>query len=228
VEPLWERIRVQEGDYSVLFIDDGSPDGTADVVRSMSAGQPRIRLLVRGRKEGLGEAYRAAYRRVLEEDRWDRIFMMDADLSHRPEHLPEMDRMLEDRSMVIGSRYVRGVSVLHWSILRLNLSWAANLYIRGLTGMPFTDCTSGFRAFRPDVIPLLLAAGIRASGYAFLVETLHAAWREGVSMGEVPIVFEERSSGASKVDLKVFVESLLTPPRLMLRGRRPREDQREE
>ena len=198
------------------------------MVRSMSAGQPRIRLLARHRKEGLGEAYRAAYRQVLEEDCWDRIFMMDADLSHRPEHLPEMDRMLDDSSMVIGSRYVRGVSVLHWSILRLNLSWTANIYIRTLTGMPFTDCTSGFRAFRREVIPLLLDAGIRAGGYAFLVETLHAVWREGISIEEVPIVFEERSSGASKVDLPVFLESLLTPPRLMLRGRAPQVAQREE
>ncbi len=228
MEPLWERISRQKGDYHALFIDDGSPDGTADLVRSMSEAEPRVRLLARGRKEGLGEAYRAAYRQVIEEGDWDRVFMMDADLSHRPEHLPAMDRMLDGRQMAVGSRYVRGVSVLHWSILRLNLSWAANIYIRVLTGMPFTDCTSGFRAFRPPVLPLLLSAGIRASGYAFLVETLYAAWRDGVSIGEVPIVFEERSSGSSKVDLSVFAESLLTPPRLMLRGRRPKRDQNEE
>lgn len=210
----------------MLFIDDDSPDGTADVVRSMSEGEPRIRLLARSRKEGLGRAYRAAYRQVMAEDRWDRVFMMDADLSHHPEHLPQLDRALSGHGMVIGSRYLQGVSVLNWSILRLNLSWAANIYIRTLTGMPFSDCTSGFRAFLPPVLPLLLSAGIRSGGYAFLVETLHSVWRSGVSVGEVPIVFEERSSGSSKVDAAVFLESLLTPPRLMLRGRGKR--QREE
>jgi dolichol-phosphate mannosyltransferase len=221
-------IRKHAGDWSVLFIDDASPDGTADEVRALSQEDPGVRLLERPAKEGLGHAYRAAYRRVLEEGGCDRVFMMDADLSHRPVHLPALDTMLESRQMAIGSRYLRGVSVLNWSILRLNLSWAANLYIRALTGMPFTDCTSGFRAFRPEVLPVLLSAGIRAAGYAFLVETLHSVWLAGLPVGEVPIVFEERCAGSSKVDGGVFMESLLTPPRLLLRGRKPPGGQREE
>jgi len=212
----------------VLFIDDASPDGTADEVRAMAERDSAVRLLIRSGKEGLGHAYRAAYRKVMEEACWDRVFMMDADLSHRPVHLPDLDGMLDSRQMAIGSRYTRGVSVLNWSILRLNLSWAANRYIRTLTGMPYTDCTSGFRAFRPEVLPVLLAAGIRAAGYAFLVETLHSVWLAGLSVGEVPIVFEERSAGSSKVDGAVFAESLITPVRLLFRGRRPSRGQREE
>lgn len=188
---------------------------------SIARKDPAVRLLARRSKEGLGQAYRAAYAQVLEEGCWDRIFMMDADLSHRPLHLPALDEMLDRRQVAIGSRYITGVSVLNWSIVRLNMSWMANRYIRLLTGMPFSDCTSGFRAFRAEAVPALVSSRIRAGGYAFLVETLFSVWKGGFTVGEVPIVFEERSSGSSKVDAGVFLESLLTPMRLFfarLRG----------
>jgi len=214
VRPLHEQIRAKCG-FEMLFIDDGSPDGTADVVREVAAGDAGVHLLARDRREGLGNAYRAAYRRVIEEGRWERVFMMDADLSHQPRHLAALDAALDACDMVVGSRYLRGVSVLNWSIVRLNLSYAANRYIRILTGMPFTDCTSGFRAFRADVAPLLLSSGITAGGYSFLVETLHAVWTAGLGIAEVPIVFVERERGSSKVSPRVFWESAATPVRLL-------------
>jgi dolichol-phosphate mannosyltransferase len=216
VGPLHDLIR-SRCSFEMLFIDDGSPDGTADAVRELAATDPGVHLLERDRKEGLGNAYRAAYRRLIEEGRWDRVFMMDADLSHQPRHLAALDAALDGSDMVIGSRYLRGVSVLNWSIVRLNLSFAANRYIRTMTGMPFTDCTSGFRAFRAAIVPVLLQSSLRAGGYAFLVETLHGAWVRDLRITEVPIVFVERERGSSKVSPGVFMESLMTPARLLLR-----------
>jgi len=119
---------------------------------------------------------------------------------------------------VIGSRYLRGVSVLNWSIIRLNLSYVANWYIRAITRMPFTDCTSGFRGMRIEAVPALLSSGIKSTGYAFLVETLFGVWKRGMNVSEVPIVFVERAMGASKVSAGVFFESLATPVRLLFRS----------
>ncbi len=201
-----------------MFIDDNSPDGTAQRIQNLVEKDPGVQLLSRKTKEGLGHAYREAFQRVHESNRWDRIFMMDADLSHQPIHLTEIDTALDDHAFVVGSRYLRGVSVLNWSIIRLNLSYSANWYIRVLTGMPFSDCTSGFRGFHSELIPLLLSSNIKSSGYAFLVETLYDVWKNGTDICEVPIVFVERTSGDSKVSLQVFIESLVTPVRLRIKS----------
>jgi len=216
IDPLYRLIR-DACDFDLMFIDDSSPDGTADEIRILMQSDPGVHLLQREKKEGLGHAYRAAYRRIAEEGNWDRIFMMDADLSHQPSHLKALDEALDDSTFVIGSRYLKGVSVLNWSIIRLNLSYAANWYIRTITRMPFTDCTSGFRGLRVEALPALLSSGIKASGYAFLVETLFGVWKHGLTVTEVPIVFVERATGASKVSPGVFFESLSTPLRLMFR-----------
>ncbi len=175
-----------------------------------------MRLLRREGPRGLGNAYREAYSKVLEEG-WDRVFMMDADLSHPPTHLTGLDRALDGSDMAVGSRYLRGVSVLNWSIVRLNMSYAANRYIRTVTGMPFSDCTSGFRGFRSGLLSLL-TGGTVTSGYAFLVESLYRVWRSGARVEEVPIVFVERERGSSKLTLPVLLESVVTPLRLALGG----------
>ena len=206
--------------YSILFIDDSSPDNTAEEIEQAARELPGIHLLRRPAKQGLGAAYLAGFRWLMDnrsdEGPWERVFMMDADLSHSPSSLPEIDACLDGHDFVVGSRYVRGVSVLNWSILRLNLSYLANAYIRLLTGMPFNDCTSGFRGMRIELVSELLFLRMRSSGYAFLVEMLFTLWSSGHSIGEVPIVFEERREGHSKVSYPVFVESLLLPPRLGL------------
>jgi len=201
-------------DFDLLFIDDSSPDGTADAVREITSRDPGTILLERPAKEGLGRAYTDGFRSVAANPGWSRVFMMDADLSHQPCHIPDMDRALDGCGFVIGSRYIEGVSVLNWSLARLNLSWGANSYIRFLTGMPYSDCTSGFRAFRSGLLPLLASGGIRASGYAWLVETLYRVWMSGASVEEVPIVFVERTRGSSKVSARVFLESMAVPVRL--------------
>jgi len=203
-----------------MFIDDSSPDGTGEEVEKLIRQDPSVLLLRREAKEGLGNAYRAGFRRVLEMGEWDRVFMMDADLSHQARHLPQLDRGLDDADLVLGSRYLQGVSVLNWSIARLNMSYSANKYIRFITGMPFSDCTSGYRGFRAELLPVLLDSGIGTSGYAFLVEILYRVWKHGAGIKEVPIVFVERRAGSSKVSAGVFLESLLTPLKLRLRRRR--------
>ena len=217
VQLLYDSIR-RESNYDLMFIDDNSPDGTAERIQNLVDNDPGVQLLRREAKEGLGQAYREAFQKVCESDCWDRIFMMDADLSHQPLHLREIDSALDNHAFVVGSRYLKGVSVLNWSIIRLNLSYSANLYIRLLTGMPFSDCTSGFRGFHSELIPLLLSSDIKSSGYAFLVETLFDIWKNGTDICEVPIVFVERKCGDSKVSFNVFIESLLSPPRLRLRS----------
>lgn len=201
-----------------MFIDDNSPDGTALRIQNLMETDPGVQLLNRKTKEGLGQAYREAFGMVHESGRWDRIFMMDADLSHQSIHIKEIDSALDDHAFVVGSRYLRGVSVLNWSIIRLNLSYGANRYIRLITGMPFSDCTSGFRGFHADLLPLLLSTDIKSSGYAFLVETLYDVWKNGTDIFEVPIVFVERTSGDSKVSMQVFIESLVTPLRLGIKS----------
>ena len=201
-----------------MFIDDNSPDCTSLRIENLMKKDPGVQLLKRKTKEGLGQAYREAFVKVYESDRWDRIFMMDADLSHQPLHIKEIDSALDDHAFVVGSRYLKGVSVLNWSIIRLNLSYSANRYIRLVTGMPFSDCTSGFRGFHSDLLPLLLSRDIKSSGYAFLVETLYDVWKNGTDICEVPIVFVERTSGDSKVSMQVFIESLITPLRLRIKS----------
>jgi len=202
-------------DHDLLVIDDSSPDGTAELVRQIASEDPGVRLLLRPGKEGLGKAYAEGFGIISSEGRYDRVFMMDADLSHQPSHLPALAEALDRVHMSIGSRYIHGVSVLNWSILRLNLSYTANWYIRTATGLPVRDCTSGFRGFRAEVLPVLLSSEFRASGYAFLVEMLHRVWMAGMELGEVPIVFLERRSGSSKISRRVLLESLLLPLRLV-------------
>lgn len=203
-------------DFDMLFVDDSSPDGTAEVLKALAASDPGVGLMERSGERGLGRAYEAAFRLVIEKGVWRRVFMMDADLSHQPVHLRSLDAALDDHDMALGSRYIRGVSVLNWSILRLNLSYSANSYIRAVTGMPFSDCTSGFRGLRVDRLGSILSGRKHAGGYAFLVEMLHRAWRTGLSIREVPIVFVEREHGESKISAKVMLESLFTPLRLRL------------
>ena len=196
--------------WEILLIDDGSRDASWSRIQALTEADPSIGGIRFQTNAGKTAALAAGFAAV----RGDIVFMMDADLSHQPRHLADLDRALDESDFAVGSRYVRGVSVLNWSILRLNLSIAANSYVRLVTGMPFSDCTSGFRGFRSGLLPLFVSSGIRASGYAFLVEMLYRVWRSGRSVSEVPIVFVERRSGASKISAGVLLESVLTPLRL--------------
>lgn len=206
----------------VLVVDDHSPDGTGDLADTLAARWPgRIDVLHRPGPRGLGLAYVDGLTRALSSDA-GAIGQMDADMSHDPSYLPALMAVLSDHDLAIGSRYLRGVSVVNWPLHRIALSAFANRYLRAVTGLRPHDCTSGFRLWRRHALARLPLDRARANGYAFLTETLYEAQRRGYRAAEVPIVFVEREKGYSKVSWKVLLESFLTPWRLVLRGGRLR------
>ena len=204
----------------LLVVDDASPDGTgaiADALAARSSGL--VEVLHRTGPRGLGRAYIDGLQHALASQA-DAIGQMDADLSHDPKYLPDLVAALDDFDLVIGSRYVHGVSVVNWPLRRIMLSAFANRYIRTITGLGPHDCTSGFRVWRREALARLPIQTARTSGYAFLTEMLFAAGRAGCRIGEVPIVFVERREGYSKVSSSVLLESLVTPWRLIVRSGR--------
>jgi dolichol-phosphate mannosyltransferase len=204
----------------LLVVDDASPDGTGALADELALRWPgRIDVFHRRGPRGLGLAYIDGLKRALQQP-VAAIGQMDADLSHDPKYLPAMVAALEHHDLVIGSRYLSGISVINWPLHRIILSAFANRYIRFVTGMSPRDCTSGFRAWRREALGRLPLDKARANGYAFLTEMLYEAQRHGCRVGEVPIVFVERQEGYSKVSQKVLIESLLTPWRLIVRGGR--------
>lgn len=218
--------RVAEGilahDFTALLVvDDGSPDGTGQLADELATTRwpGRIDVMHRTGPRGLGLAYVDGLRRALASGA-DAIVQMDADLSHDPKYLPDLAAALNDYDVVIGSRYLHGVSVVNWPLHRIMLSAFANRYIRAITGLTPSDCTSGFRMWRREALARLPLDHARASGYAFLTEMLFDAAHRGCRIGEVPIVFVERAEGYSKVSGNVLAESLLTPWRLVARGGR--------
>jgi dolichol-phosphate mannosyltransferase len=218
--------RVTEGilrhDFArLLVVDDASPDGTGAIADSLAASRfaGRMEVMHRSGPRGLGRAYVDGLRHALATSA-EAIGQMDADLSHDPAYLPDLRAGLERFDLVIGSRYMRGVSVVNWPVHRIALSAFANRYIRFVTGLSPNDCTSGFRLWRRDALAKLPLDEPRASGYAFLTEMLYQAARAGCRIGEVPIVFVERQEGYSKVSGSVLAESLWTPWRLVLGGGR--------
>jgi dolichol-phosphate mannosyltransferase len=214
---LFERVLSHAG-YRVLLIDDSSPDGTAAEAERLAERYPgRLTVMRRTGQRGLGRSYVEALGRAIQMEGTDLICQMDADLSHDPDYLPAMVAAASEFDVVIGSRYLRGISVVNWPLYRIFLSAFANRYIRGITGLAATDCTSGFRCWRRSALQRIPLDRLTSDGYAFLVEMLFEAWRRGCRIGEVPIIFVERREGQSKVTTPILVESLLMPWRLRLR-----------
>jgi dolichol-phosphate mannosyltransferase len=207
-------------DLRVLVVDDRSPDGTGDLADELARQFPeRVEVLHRTGKRGFGRAYVEAMTRALAGPS-DLIFPMEADLSHDPEDLPAMIAAAEHHDLVIGSRYLNGISVVNWPLRRIILSTFANGYIRLVSGLSVRDCTSGFRCWRREALARIPLGRIVSDGYAFQVETLHEAARARCRIGEVPIIFVERRQGQSKLSVRVLFESLLMPWRLRLSRRR--------
>jgi dolichol-phosphate mannosyltransferase len=222
IERLVGAVLAQDPGLEVLVVDDGSPDGTGDLVDGMAAADPRVHVLHRAGKMGLGTAYVAGFRWALARA-YGVIFEMDADFSHDPVHLPQFLRAIEDADVVLGSRYNRGrVTVVNWPMSRLILSYFANIYARIVTGLPLDDSTGGFKAFRRSVLEAVDLGAVRSNGYAFQIEMSVRAWMRGFRIVEIPIVFVDRSEGTSKMSPKIVREAVWMVWRLRwwaLRGR---------
>jgi len=205
---------LERDNYRILVADDGSPDGTGALADELAARwRGRLHVLHRTGARGLGRSYLEAFRRAIAEP-VDVICQMDADLSHDPEHLPALVEAARTHDLVLGSRYLHGISVVNWPLHRIALSTGANLYIRAVTGMPVRDCTSGFRCWRREALARLPLDAIVSDGYSFQIEMLWRATRLGFRITEVPIVFVERREGHSKLSQAVLVEALWMPWRL--------------
>jgi dolichol-phosphate mannosyltransferase len=211
----------QGNELEVLIVDDDSPDGTGRLADELAAQSPRVHVLHREGKLGLGTAYIEGFQWALA-GRSELIFSMDGDLSHDPKYLPQFSSMLVDHDVAIGSRYLNGISVVNWPLNRILLSYFANMYVRNLTGLRVRDCTSGFAGYRRQVLDRLQLSSFRSEGYAFLIEMKYRAQRLSFKIGEVPIIFVDRSRGASKLSQYVMLEAFWLPWRLALARMRQR------
>jgi len=217
--PLLAAGVLKHDGYRLLIVDDGSPDGTGAIADDLARQHPgRVEVMHRTGPRGLGRSYIDGLLHALKEGTADYVCQMDADLSHNPDYLPDLVAAAATHDLVIGSRYLNGVSVVNWPLHRIFLSAFGNRYIRVITSLSTTDCTSGFRCWRREALARLPIAGMVSDGYAFLVEMLYNASRLGFRIGEVPIIFVERRQGQSKLSSGVLLESLVMPWRLVFRG----------
>ncbi len=209
VEAMLSTVLSLDGDFSVLVVDDGSPDGTADLVKQVKNSSPeRIFLLEREGKLGLGTAYIAGFRWALERG-YEAVFEMDCDFSHNPDDLLPMACVLEEgeADVVVGSRYVKGVNVVDWPMRRLLLSYCASRYVRCVTRMPVRDATAGFVGYRAEVLRTIDLDKVKMKGYGFQIEMKYSAWRLGFRIKELSIIFRDRTAGTSKMSGSIFGEA---------------------
>jgi dolichol-phosphate mannosyltransferase len=219
---LIDTTLAQDPRLEVLVVDDGSPDGTGEIAEGLQQLNPRVHLLERHRKLGLGTAYIAGFKWALARG-YDYVFEMDADFSHDPAHLPEFLRAIRDADLVLGSRYRDGkVTVVNWPIARLLLSYYANVYARGVTGLPVWDATGGFKCFRRSVLQAIDLDSVRSNGYAFQIEMSMRAWKQGFRIKEIPIVFVDRTEGQSKMSGAIVREAVWMVWRLRFAAMRGR------
>ena len=192
----------------ILIVDDASPDGTGEIADRIAGQEPRVGVLHREGKQGLGSAYLTGFQIGLERG-YDWLIEMDADFSHDPRYLPEMLAAASgEADLVIGSRYVRGVNVINWPMSRLLLSWFANKYAHWITGLPLKDATSGFKCFRREVLEAIDFDKVGSTGYTFQIEMDYRAWKKGFRLKEVPIVFTDRAEGQSKMSGSIVREAV--------------------
>jgi len=200
-------VLAQDPRLDVLVVDDSSPDGTGQLADALAQTDPRVHVLHRQAKQGLGRAYLAGFRWALDRE-YEAIFEMDADFSHDPTFLPRFLLTIEEADLVLGSRYATGVNVINWPISRLLLSLGANLYARIITGLPLSDSTGGFKCFRREVLQAIDLGRVRSNGYAFQIEMSFRAWKQGFTLREIPIIFHERVEGHSKMSKRIVREAV--------------------
>ena len=207
VVKMIQRLMGMESMFDLLIVDDGSPDGTAALVKEQQTLFPeRLHLIERAGKLGLGTAYICGFKFALERG-YDRVFEMDCDFSHNPDDLVRLDAMLESKNVAIGSRYCQGVNVVNWPMGRLLMSYFASKYVRTVTRMPVCDATAGFVGYRREVLEAIDFDRVQMNGYGFQIEMKYTAWRLGFELGEVSIIFIDRVEGTSKMSSGIFGEA---------------------
>ncbi|HHJ51845.1 MAG TPA: polyprenol monophosphomannose synthase [Caldithrix abyssi] len=215
VQRLTEAIFSYQPDVHVLFVDDNSPDGTAEKIKELQQKYPNVHLLEREKKQGLGKAYIAGFKVALDMG-FEYIFEMDADFSHDPKEIPNFLKAIEENDLVLGSRYIKGVNVVNWPLRRLLLSYFANVYTRIITGIPIHDSTGGFKCFRREVLEAIDFDRIKSNGYGFQIELNYKVWKKGFRIKEIPIIFVDRQFGESKLSKKIMWEAMFLVWKLRL------------
>ena len=218
VTKMIDRLMAMPEGFDLLIVDDGSPDGTANLVREAQQRYgERVAMIERSGKLGLGTAYIAGFKYALAKG-YDRIFEMDCDFSHNPDDLPRLDAMLYGKDVAIGSRYSRGVNVVNWPMGRLLMSYFASKYVRIVTRMPVADATAGFVGYHREVLDAIDFDRVAMNGYGFQIEMKYTAWRLGFSIGEVSIIFIDREEGTSKMSSGIFGEAFFGVLKLPFRS----------
>ena len=215
IESLVNQVLGPNPDYHLLIVDDNSPDGTAAIVKELQQTYPNLSLEVRKGKAGLGTAYLFGFKWALERG-YEAIVQIDADLSHDPKDVPRLVSELQNYDLIIGSRYVEGVSVVNWPIRRLILSYGANMYSRTVTGMPINDGTGGFKAWRGSLLRKIELNKVKSQGYSFQIEMNFRAWRKNARIKEEPIIFVDRTIGESKMSKAIMYEAIWMVLRLRI------------
>ncbi len=216
VSSLTAAVLAQHPDINILFVDDNSPDGTGAIIDSLAAGTDRVHVLHRSDKLGLGSAYREGFTAALAMGA-DYLLEMDADFSHDPATLPLFLAAIKDSDLVIGSRYLNGVSVVNWPIRRLILSYFASVYTRLVTGLQVRDCTSGYKCFRRSTIEAIDLSRVTSDGYSFQIEMNYRCMEKGFRISEIPIIFIDRHAGSSKMSGSIVREAVLMVWKLRLK-----------
>ena len=215
IQQLVDLVLGENPEFHLLIVDDNSPDGTGDKVKSLQSVYKNLFLETRSKKSGLGTAYIFGFKWALKK-KYDHIIQMDADLSHNPKELPRMVKNLKDNDVVIGSRYINGISVVNWPLRRLMLSYGANAYSRIITGMPIMDGTGGFKAWKAKVLSDIDLDSVKSQGYSFQIEMNFRAWVKSYIIKEIPIIISDRAIGQSKMSKTIVYEAIFMVWRLRI------------
>ena len=215
IKQLVDMVIGENPDLHLLIVDDNSPDGTGAMVKKLQLKYKNLYLETRPKKSGLGTAYIFGFKWALEK-KYENIIQMDADLSHNPKDLPRMVDKLQKYDLIIGSRYINGISVVNWPLRRLMLSYGANAYSRVITGMPIMDGTGGFKAWRSSVLSSIDLDSVKSQGYSFQIEMNFRAWVKKFNIKEIPIIFSDRTIGQSKMSKTIVYEAIFMVWRLRI------------